>query len=47
MPNFISDEVKDLINRMLQINPIKRITMKEIKSHPWYLKDLPEYLSKI
>ena len=47
MPNFISDEVKDLINRMLQPNPVKRITMKEIKEHPWYLKDLPEYLGDI
>jgi len=44
MPNYISEDVKDLINRMLQPNPVKRITMKEIKEHPWYLKDLPLYL---
>jgi len=37
MPNYISPDVKDLINRMLQPNPIKRITMQEIKHHPWYL----------
>lgn len=30
MPEFISPEVKDLINRMLQPNPVKRITIKEI-----------------
>jgi 5'-AMP-activated protein kinase catalytic alpha subunit len=41
MPNFVSPDVKDLINRMLQPNPIKRITMNEIKEHSWYLKDLP------
>lgn len=44
MPNFISSDVQDLINRMLQPNPVKRITMREIKEHPWYLKDLPQYL---
>jgi 5'-AMP-activated protein kinase catalytic alpha subunit len=47
MPNNISKEVKDLINRMLQPNPIKRITMNEIKHHPWYLLDLPAYLMNI
>lgn len=41
MPNFISSDVQDLINRMLQPNPVKRITMREIKEHPWYLKELP------
>ena len=30
MPEFISPEVKDLINRMLQPNPAKRISIKEI-----------------
>jgi 5'-AMP-activated protein kinase catalytic alpha subunit len=30
MPHFLSEEVKDLINRMLQVNPIKRITLKNI-----------------
>jgi 5'-AMP-activated protein kinase catalytic alpha subunit len=44
MPNYISSEVKDLINRMLQPNPVKRISMREIKDHPWYLKNLPRYL---
>ena len=44
MPNYISSEVKDLINRMLQPNPVKRISMREIKDHPWYLKNLPKYL---
>ena len=47
MPDFISSDVKDLINRMLQPNPVKRITIKEIKEHPWYLKDLPKYLQDL
>lgn len=47
MPNYISSEVRDLINRMLQPNPVKRILMKEIKEHPWYLKNLPKYLQDL
>jgi len=46
LPNFVSDDAKDLINRMLQINPVKRITIKEIKRHPWYIKSLPYYLQE-
>lgn len=44
MPDFISDEVKDLINRMLQPNPVKRISIKDIMQHPWYKKNLPLYI---
>ena len=47
MPHNISNEVKDLINRMLQPNPVKRISIKEIRRHPWYRKDLPLYLQKL
>lgn len=37
MPNYISNEVRDLINRMLQPNPVKRIKLAEIRQHRWYL----------
>jgi len=47
MPNHISDDLKDLISRMLQPNPIRRITMREIKEHPWYLQNLPLYLQNL
>mmetsp|Transcript_2111 Transcript_2111/g.1440 ORF Transcript_2111/g.1440 Transcript_2111/m.1440 type:complete len:129 (+) Transcript_2111:458-844(+) len=30
IPNYVSNEVKDLISRMLQPNPVKRISLKEI-----------------
>ena len=29
---------------MLQPNPVKRITLQEIQEHPWYNRDLPDYL---
>ena len=36
--------MQDLINRMLQPNPVKRISLQEIQEHVWYSRDLPEYL---
>ncbi|KAF2075285.1 hypothetical protein CYY_003414 [Polysphondylium violaceum] len=32
----ISNEAKDLIKRLLNVNPIKRYTCQQIISHPWY-----------
>ncbi|KAL4722328.1 serine/threonine-protein kinase gin4 [Fusarium chlamydosporum] len=34
MPSFLSPEAEDLIRRMLQVNPDRRITLKEIWRHP-------------
>ena len=35
-PEFISDEPKDLINKILVVDPEKRITIEEIKKHSYY-----------
>ena len=32
---------------MLQTNPVKRITLNEIKRHRWFLQDLPSYLQDL
>ncbi|KAF9892713.1 hypothetical protein FE257_001115 [Aspergillus nanangensis] len=37
----IDDELYDLLKRLLTKDPIKRITVKEIKHHPWVLSGLP------
>lgn len=29
---------------MLQVDPMKRATMEDIKNHEWFKKDLPAYL---
>ncbi|KAK3166088.1 hypothetical protein QOZ80_1AG0041300 [Eleusine coracana subsp. coracana] len=42
----ISTECRQLIARIFVANPAKRITMKEIKSHPWFLKNLPRELTE-
>ncbi|PWY76416.1 serine/threonine-protein kinase Ssp1 [Aspergillus sclerotioniger CBS 115572] len=37
----IDDELYDLLKRLLTKDPVKRITVKEIKHHPWVLHGLP------
>ena len=36
---YISNEAKDLIARMLVVDPEKRITPDEIRKHPWITGD--------
>lgn len=36
IPNFVSTEAKDLIKKILTTDPKKRITIPEIKKHPFY-----------
>ena len=36
----ISDEFKDLINRLISLNPAKRLTIDEIIKHPWIIKNV-------
>ena len=38
LPNTISRECQDLIKKIIQVNPDKRITIQEIKNHPWMKK---------
>ena len=35
MPEKLSSELQDLIQRMLIKNPLERITLAEIKEHSW------------
>ncbi|KAF3791991.1 Serine/threonine-protein kinase [Nymphaea thermarum] len=43
IPNYvrISAECCHLLTRIFVANPEKRITIPEIKNHPWFLKNLP------
>lgn len=36
MPAYLPTELKDLIRKMLNVNPSQRITIPDIKKHPWY-----------
>lgn len=41
----ISSECLDLVARIFNADPIGRITMADIRRHPWFLKNLPAELS--
>eukprot|EP01006_Ploeotia_vitrea_P055583 TRINITY_DN68013_c7_g1_i1.p1 TRINITY_DN68013_c7_g1~~TRINITY_DN68013_c7_g1_i1.p1 ORF type:complete len:678 (+),score=340.85 TRINITY_DN68013_c7_g1_i1:41-2074(+) len=45
IPSYISDDARDLIQKMLVVDPMKRITIAQIRQHRWFLADLPQYLS--
>jgi len=44
-PKNLNPDVKHLISRMLQVNPMKRITIAEVRRHPWFVIDFPEYIA--
>lgn len=41
----VDDDLYDLLKRLLEKDPAKRITIKEIKHHPWVLHDIPHHIS--
>ncbi|CAL1371854.1 unnamed protein product [Linum trigynum] len=42
----ISKECRHLLSRIFVANPLKRIPIKDIKNHPWFLKNLPKEMSE-
>ena len=36
LPNYLSNEAKDLLIKLLKVNPNERIKLNEIKKHPWF-----------
>ena len=36
IPEFVSDECKDLIRKILCTDPAKRLSIDGIRAHPWY-----------
>eukprot|EP00601_Ochromonadales_sp_CCMP2298_P010920 CAMPEP_0173249996 /NCGR_PEP_ID=MMETSP1142-20121109/19344_1 /TAXON_ID=483371 /ORGANISM="non described non described, Strain CCMP2298" /LENGTH=662 /DNA_ID=CAMNT_0014182715 /DNA_START=241 /DNA_END=2229 /DNA_ORIENTATION=+ len=44
LPSHLSQSARELILRMLVVDPIKRITIAEVRQHPWYQHKLPAYL---
>lgn len=39
-------EIQSLIRSMLEVDPLNRITIAEIRELPWFKKNLPPYLVK-
>ncbi|KAM0873345.1 hypothetical protein ACQ4PT_038142 [Festuca glaucescens] len=42
----VSQDCKNLLAGIFVANPAKRITMREIRNHPWFLKNLPRELTE-
>ncbi|XP_075493127.1 SNF1-related protein kinase catalytic subunit alpha KIN10-like isoform X1 [Primulina tabacum] len=45
LPSHLSAGARDLIPRMLIVDPMKRITIPDIRAHPWFQAHLPRYLA--
>ncbi|KAJ5651812.1 hypothetical protein N7507_009238 [Penicillium longicatenatum] len=44
IPSYISPGAARLIRAMLQVHPVHRITIPEIRDDPWFSKNIPKYL---
>ena len=45
-PNYFSEDVKDLIGKLLKRSPNERISIEEVKAHPWITKNAQKYVIK-
>lgn len=45
LPMHMAAGARDLIPRMLLVDPLKRITIPEIRQHYWFNLHLPRYLA--
>ena len=45
MPGYLSEGCRDLIPRMLVVDPLMRINVFQLRQHAWFLTNLPSYLS--
>ncbi|XP_033607919.1 5'-AMP-activated protein kinase catalytic subunit alpha-2 isoform X2 [Cryptotermes secundus] len=44
IPEYLNKTVVSMLCHMLQIDPMKRATIEDIKKHEWFQRDLPAYL---
>mmetsp|Transcript_33338 Transcript_33338/g.81855 ORF Transcript_33338/g.81855 Transcript_33338/m.81855 type:complete len:549 (-) Transcript_33338:171-1817(-) len=44
MPGYLSEGCRDLIPRMLVVDPLQRITVNQLRKHSWFQVNLPAYL---
>ncbi|XP_021892839.1 serine/threonine-protein kinase SAPK1-like [Carica papaya] len=49
IPDYVrvSADCRHLLSRIFVANPAQRITIPEIKQHPWFLKNLPKEIVEI
>lgn len=47
MPSYLSSDARALIQGMLAVDPVKRITVPEILQHGFFTTKLPRYLTPL
>lgn len=47
LPEHLSSGARDLLKRMLVVDPVQRITIAGIRQHPWFMTGLPAYLAPL
>lgn len=47
IPDYVGEDARDLITRMLAVDPVKRITIPEITGHPFFTSNLSRYLQPL
>lgn len=47
LPSYLSQETKSLLSQMLVVDPVKRITIPEIRELSWFKVGLPKYLEPL
>ena len=45
-PEYLSDDILDIMNKIIVVDPNKRINIEQIKQHPFYLKGKSEFEKK-
>ncbi|XP_046463597.1 5'-AMP-activated protein kinase catalytic subunit alpha-2-like isoform X2 [Daphnia pulex] len=44
IPDYLNKSVVNLLCHMLQVDPMKRATIDDVKKHDWFAKECPAYL---
>ncbi|KAJ1870313.1 Protein kinase [Coemansia sp. RSA 990] len=47
MPGYLSQGARSLLSGLLQVDPLKRMSLAQVRQHPWFITDLPEYLKPL
>ncbi|KAJ3099174.1 hypothetical protein HDU97_003369 [Phlyctochytrium planicorne] len=47
IPDHVSAPAKDLIRRMLVVDPVTRITIAQVMEHPWFTSKIPPNISQL
>ncbi|KAJ2364627.1 Protein kinase [Coemansia sp. RSA 2610] len=47
MPGYLSQGARGLLSGLLQVDPLKRMSLAQVRQHAWFTTDLPEYLKPL